>query len=242
MTRKSKGISSRRSKLIEHSNLIKIEPLTKNQERFFKSYDEGKNIICHGFPGTGKSFITIYKALHDILDYRTPYDKLYIVRSLVPTREIGFLPGGFEDKAAIYEIPYKHMIRDMFDLQYEDQYQTLYANLKGQNILDFWCTSFLRGITFDRAIIIVDEFSNLNFHELDSIITRVGEDSKIFFCGDEEQSDLTKQYERNGIVDFMKIVRQMKSFDVIDFEVDDVVRSGLVREYLIAKHNVYKKE
>jgi phosphate starvation-inducible protein PhoH len=78
-------------------------------------------------------------------------------------------------------------------------------------------------------------FRTLNFHELDSIITRVGEDSKIMFCGDATQSDLVKTNEKNGIIDFMRILRVMPSIDIIEFGVDDIVRSGFVKEYIIAK-------
>jgi phosphate starvation-inducible protein PhoH len=117
-------------------------------------------------------------------------------------------------------------------------FEMLYGNLKGQETIKFWSTSFLRGTTLDKAIIIVDEFQNLSGHELDSIITRVGENSKIMFCGDATQSDLVKTNERNGIVDFMKILRVMPSFDIIEFGIDDVCRSGLVKEYLMAKYEL----
>ena len=114
-------------------------------------------------------------------------------------------------------------------------FDMLYGNLKAQNTIDFWSTSFIRGTTFDRAIIIVDEFQNLNFHELDSMITRIGQDSKIMFCGDATQTDLVKQNERNGIVDFIRILRNMPSFGIIEFGADDICRSGLVKEYIISK-------
>ena len=165
----------------------------------------------------------------------TPYEKIYIVRSLVATREIGFLPGDHEDKSDIYQVPYKNMVKYMFQMSSDADFEMLYGNLKAQETIKFWSTSFLRGTTLDRSIVIVDEFQNLNFHELDSIMTRVGEDSKIFFCGDASQTDLQKTNEKNGIVDFMKIIRSMPSFDVIEFGIDDIVRSGIVKEYLIAK-------
>jgi predicted ribonuclease YlaK len=154
---------------------------------------------------------------------------------LVATREIGFLPGTHEDKADIYQIPYKNMVKYMFEMPSDADFEMLYANLKAQESIRFWSTSFLRGTTLDNAIIIVDEFQNLNFHELDSIITRVGESSKIMFCGDARQSDLNKANERNGIVDFLSILRTMDSFECIEFGIEDVVRSGLVKEYLTAK-------
>ena len=225
----------RRKKPINSEYLVNIEPITENQKILFNSYKEGKNIIAYGAAGTGKTFVTLYNALKDVLDESTPYEKIYMVRSLVATREIGFLPGDHEDKSDIYQVPYKHMVKYMFQMGSDADFEMLYGNLKAQDTIKFWSTSFLRGTTLDRSIVIVDEFQNLNFHELDSIITRVGEDSKIYFCGDATQTDLQKTNERNGIVDFMKIIRSMPSFDVIEFGIDDIVRSGLVKEYLIAK-------
>ena len=225
----------RRKKPINSDYLVDIEPITENQKILFNSYKEKKNIIAYGAAGTGKTFVTLFNALKDVLDENTPYEKIYIVRSLVATREIGFLPGDHEDKSDIYQVPYKNMVKYMFQMGSDADFEMLYGNLKAQETIKFWSTSFLRGTTLDRSIIIVDEFQNLNFHELDSIMTRVGEDSKIFFCGDASQTDLQKTNEKNGIVDFMKIIRSMPSFDVIEFGIDDIVRSGIVKEYLIAK-------
>jgi predicted ribonuclease YlaK len=235
------GLTARqmkRKKPINQDIMRVIEPLTKNQEILFDSYKENQNLVAYGCAGTGKTFITLYNALRDVLDERTPYEKIYIVRSLVATREIGFLPGDHEDKSSLYQIPYKNMVKYMFELPSEADFEMLYGNLKTQGTISFWSTSFIRGTTLDKAIIIVDEFANLNGHELDSIITRVGEDSKIMFCGDATQSDLIKMSERNGIVDFMKILRVMPSFDIIEFGIEDVVRSGIVREYLTAKYEL----
>ena len=232
------GMSNRvmkRKKPINLDFFKEIKPLTPNQERFFDQYDENKNLVAYGCAGTGKTFITLYRAIQDVLDPKTPYEKVYIVRSLVATREIGFLPGDHEDKSWLYQIPYKHMVKYMFQMQDDAAFEMLYSNLKAQGTIDFWSTSFIRGTTFDNAIIIVDEFQNLNYHELDSIMTRVGQDSKIMFCGDATQTDLIKENERNGIVDFMRILRLMPSVDVIEFGVEDIVRSGLVKEYIIAK-------
>ena len=154
---------------------------------------------------------------------------------MVATREIGFLPGDHEDKSALYQIPYKNMVKYMFEMPSDADFEMLYGNLKQQETISFWSTSFVRGTTFDDAILIVDECQNLNFHELDSIITRVGDNSKIMFCGDATQSDLTRSNERNGILDFMKIIEQMESFNITEFDTEDIVRSGLVREYIIKK-------
>ena len=226
---------AKRKKPLSSEYLVDIEPLTDNQKRLFDSYAEGKHIVAYGCAETGKTFITLYNALVDVLDERTPYEKIYLVRSLVATREIGFLPGSHDDKADIYQIPYKNMVKYMFQMPSDADFEMLYGNLKSQETVKFWSTSFLRGTTLDNAIIIVDEFQNLNFHELDSIITRVGENTRICFCGDSTQSDLIKTNERNGIVDFMTVLRKMSSFDIIEFGVEDIVRSGLVKEYIIAK-------
>ena len=232
------GLSTKqmkKKKPLSSGYLVDLYPLNDNQKRLFDSYKEGKHLVAYGCAGTGKTFITLFNALKDVLDENTPYEKIYLVRSLVATREIGFLPGSHEDKADIYQIPYKNMVKYMFQMPSDADFEMLYGNLKSQESIKFWSTSFLRGTTLDNAIVIVDEFQNLNFHELDSIITRVGENTKICFCGDSRQSDLNKANERNGIVDFMNILRKMPSFDIIEFGIDDIVRSGLVKEYIVAK-------
>ena len=228
----------KRRKPISYDYLVDIEPLTENQKKLFESYSEGKHLVAYGCAGTGKTFISLYNALRDVLDETTPYEQIYIVRSLVATREIGFLPGDHDDKSALYQIPYKNMVKYMFQMPSDADFEMLYGNLKSQETVKFWSTSFIRGTTLDNSIIIVDEFSNLNFHELDSIITRVGENSRICFCGDAEQSDLIKTNERNGIIDFMNVLRKMPSFEIIEFGIEDIVRSGLVKEYLTAKHEL----
>ena len=225
----------KRKKPINADMMRDIEPLTDNQKSLFEAYAKDQNLVAYGVAGTGKTFITLYNALRDVLDPSTPYEKVYIVRSLVATREIGFLPGDHDDKSCLYQIPYKHMVKYMFEMPSEADFNMLYGNLKAQDTIDFWSTSFIRGTTFDKTIVIVDEFQNLNYHELDSTMTRVGAQSKIMFCGDASQSDLIKTNERNGIVDFMQILRIMSSVDVIEFGVEDIVRSGLVKEYILAK-------
>ena len=225
----------KRKKPIGNTYLLDIEPITDNQKKLFDSYADGKHLVAYGTAGTGKTFISLYNALADVLDETTPYERIYLVRSLVSTREIGFLPGDHEDKADIYQIPYKNMVKYMFQMPTDADFEMLYGNLKAQETIKFWSTSFIRGTTLDNAIVIVDEFQNLNFHELDSIITRIGENSKIIFCGDASQSDLVKTNDRNGIHDFLNILRKMPSFDIIEFGIDDIVRSGLVKEYIIAK-------
>ena len=238
----SSGIGSmstkqlKRKKPINTDIMVDIKPLTKNQEKFFEAYKKGKNIFSYGAAGTGKTFIALYLALKDVLNQMTPYEKVYIVRSLVSTREIGFLPGDHEDKSFLYQIPYKNMVKYMFEMSDDTEFEMLYSALKGQETIGFWSTSFIRGTTMDNAIILVDEMQNLNFHELDSIITRVGENTKIIFCGDAAQTDLVKTNERNGILDFKKIILSMvDDFESIEFDIDDIVRSGLVRKYLLTK-------
>ena len=228
----------RRKKPIDKSYMVPISPLTPNQETVFEQYAEGQNLLLHGAAGTGKTFITLYLALQEVLDENTPYDKIYIVRSLVPTREIGFLPGDHEDKSALYQIPYKNMVRYMFSMPDDNSFDMLYDNLRAQETISFWSTSFIRGVTMDNCIVIVDEFSNLNFHELDSMITRIGEDSKIMLCGDISQSDLTKENEKTGVADFIRILQAMREFTCVEFGLDYIVRSGLVKSYLISKYNL----
>ena len=234
------GLSTRqmRRKPIGTEHLLEIKPLTPAQEKVFDAWEKNKHLFLFGAAGTGKSFITMYLALKDILDEQSPYNKLYIVRSLVPTREIGFLPGDHEDKANLYQIPYKNMVSYMFEMPDDASFEMLYSNLKAQDTVSFWSTSFIRGTTIDNAIVLVDESENLNFHELDSIITRLGVNSKIIFAGDAAQSDLIKAHEKTGIMDFKKIIDDMSEFESIEFGIDDIVRSGLVKSYLISKINL----
>lgn len=208
----------------------KIEPLTENQKLSFEYFDKGKNLMLHGIAGTGKSFISLYLALREIMDNKnSQYKKVIIVRSVVPTRDMGFLPGSNKEKAKVYEAPYYAICTELFGRG------DAYDILKQRNMVDFISTSFIRGITLNNSIIVVDEIANMTLHELDSIITRVGKNCKIIFSGDFRQSDFTKEHEKNGLTEFMKIINHMKSFAFIDFKEADIVRSGLVREYIIQK-------
>ena len=225
----------KRKKPINQTYFLDVNPITENQQLFFDEWGKGKNLFAFGAAGTGKTFIALYLALKEVMNEESPYDKVYIVRSLVSTREIGFLPGTHEDKSELYQIPYKNMVRSMFHMPDQSSFDMLYDNLKHQETISFWSTSFLRGTTLDDAIVIVDECQNLNFHELDSIITRVGQDSKIVFCGDVNQSDLQRTNERNGILDFQRILEGMEEFSMVEFGISDIVRSGLVKSYLISK-------
>jgi predicted ribonuclease YlaK len=228
----------KRRKPINLEYLLDIEPITENQKLLFQYYDEGKNIFAHGVPGSGKTFCLLYKALKDVLDEQTPYEKIYIVRSLVQTREIGFMPGDEDQKKTLFEIPYKNMVKYMFQMPSDSDFEMLYGNLKAQNTISFWCTSFIRGITLDNSIIIVDEAQNCSAHESFSVISRCGEDTKIMFSGDIEQSDLTKANEKTGIIDFIRVIEAMPSFEKLEFGIDDIVRSSLVKEFVIAKKSV----
>ena len=224
-----------KKKEISSSDLVEVKPITDNQKLVFESYKKGLNQFLFGCAGTGKTFVSLYLAFQEVLKNETPYERVVMVRSLIPTREIGFLPGDEEDKAALYQVPYSNMVQFMFKQPNEQAFSMLYDRLKAQGSFYFLSTSFLRGLTFDNSIIIVDECQNLNFHELDTIITRVGQDSKIIFCGDFMQTDLTKMNERNGLHDFLRILEEMKDFNCTEFNIGDIVRSGFVRDYLIQK-------
>jgi phosphate starvation-inducible protein PhoH len=209
--------------------LKNVEPLTENQKLTFEQYDNGKNLLLHGIAGTGKSFLSIYLSLRTILQENSRYKKLVIVRSVVPTRDMGFLPGNNKEKAKVYEAPYQAIFTELFERG------DAYEYLKTKNLVDFISTSFIRGITLNDCIIVVDEIANMTLHELDSVITRVGKNCKIIFCGDFRQSDFTKEHEKNGLTDFMRIIDKMRSFGYVDFTENDIVRSSMVKEYIIAK-------
>ena len=221
---------------VKIDDLVAIKPITDNQKVAFEAFkNNSKELFLHGAAGTGKTFISLYLALEKVLDPSTPYHCVYIIRSAVPTREIGFLPGDEEDKTALYQIPYQNMVQFMFEQPSDTAFTMLYDRLKAQGSVMFLTTSYLRGITLDNAIILVDECQNLNFHELDTIMTRVGQDSKIIFSGDFFQSDLVKNADKDGMPRFLDIIGDMEEFASVEFNIGDIVRSGLVRSYLISK-------
>ena len=226
-----------KQQLISHDQLVEMKGVTKNQLEVFKQYAEGKNLFLYGPAGTGKTFVILYNAIKEVLDPKTNYNCIYIVRSLMPTRSLAFMPGDEQDKSSLYQVPYDNMLRLMFKLSSEDQFEILYEELKKQGNVAFLSTSFLRGITLDNAIVLVDECQNLNFHELDTIMTRVGQDSKIMFSGDFDQTDLREDAEKAGLGQFIKIINEMKEFYSCEFDIGDIVRSGLVRSYIIQKYN-----
>lgn len=209
--------------------LEKIEPITDNQKKAFESWDKGYNLILTGSAGTGKTFIALYNAFKEMLDKPELYRRIMIMRSMVPTRDAGHLPGTKEEKEDPYKVPYKSICDEIFG------YKGAYGKLTTANKLTFETTSYIRGATFDQTIIVVDEMQNLNFHELDSVITRVGNDCKIIFCGDYLQSDFKYNDDKDGIIKFISIVEQMRFFRVVNFGWEDIVRSDLVRDYIMTK-------
>ena len=209
--------------------LKEIEPLTENQNLTFKAFDKNKNILLHGLAGTGKTFISMYLGLKEVLERGSRYKKVLIIRSVVPTRDMGFLPGNTKEKTKVYEAPYYAICSELFGRG--DSYEIL----KTRNVIDFISTSFIRGLTINNTVIIVDEINNMTFHELDSVITRMGHNCKLMLCGDFRQSDLTKSSDRSGLSHFMRILDKMGNFEHVEFKEDDIVRSGLVKEYIIAK-------
>jgi predicted ribonuclease YlaK len=218
----------------ENKNLynLKIKPIkakTPNQEKVFKDFTNGKNLLIHGLPGTGKSFISLFLALKEIEDFKTYHD-VTIIRSVVPSRDMGFLPGSIAEKSKVYELPYRAICNELYGRG------DAYDILKNKKIINFETSSFLRGLTLDNTIIIVDECQNMTYQELSTIITRVGNNSKILFCGDYRQTDLKYHDERSGVFYFMKILNKMqKYFSCIEFDENDIVRSGLVKDFIIKK-------
>lgn len=226
---KTRGKSGNNSMTVRLDDLLQFEPITNNQEIAYKAWDEGDNLVLSGSAGTGKTFIGMYLALEDILDKDTEYDKLFIIRSMVPTRDMGYLPGSKEEKEQAYILPYKAIANEFFgDV-------ASYNKMVTSKQIEFMSTSFIRGSTFDNCIMLVDEMQNLTFHELDSIITRVGKHSKIIFCGDYKQSDFKFQDEKDGIIGFLTIVEQLKNFTMVNFGWEDIVRSDFVRDYIMTK-------
>ena len=224
---------------INTASLLKVEPLTPNQEKMYEAYGEGKNIFASGVAGSGKTFLLLYLALKEVLDKKTNFEKVVLIRSLLPSRDVGFLPGTLDEKADLYQDPYRVIVRMMFEMPNDTEFAQLYDKLIAQGSIQFLTTSFLRGQTFDHSIIICDEFQNMLFHELDTLITRVGQNSKIMFAGDIAQTDLRKNNgDRDGYEKFKSIINDMEEFASVEFDFGDIIRSGLVRSYLIAKANL----
>lgn len=218
-------------------DLLKIQPLTLNQKKLFDSWKDNSSLsfFLYGSAGTGKTFSAMFLALYNLLDENETYDKIIIIRSTVASRDVGFLPGDLDEKTEVYEEPYISICDELFP------WSKSYENLKKLGKIEFMPTSFLRGTTFDNCLIIVDECQNMNYGELDTIITRVGKNSKIFFCGDCQQNDLMyKKSESSGFSDFKRVLSNLREyFDCIEFNTDDIVRSSLVKDYIIAKNQLY---
>ena len=214
---------------VSADELEQHEPITDTQEKAFKYWGENYNLVLSGSAGTGKTFVAIYLALTELFKNPDIYRELIIIRSIVPTREIGFLPGNEDEKKQAYTTPYQSLFFDLFG------YEQAWNKLITQRRVKFESTSFIRGSTFDNAIIIVDEMQNCNFHELDSIVTRVGEDCRIIFSGDFYQTDFKNEEEKNGLIKFLAIVEQMRFFRLVEFGWEDIVRSDLVRDYIMTK-------
>lgn len=223
---------ARKGKAPFKESFYDFEPKTENQRNALCEWVQNQNLVLHGFAGTGKTFIALAMALKTIYDPNTEQDNILIVRSTVPTQDIGFLPGTFEEKIAPYEEPYRAVFEELFKIH------KVYDSFKDNGILNFVPMSFLRGITFHNSVIIVDECQNANFHMLDSAITRVGDDSRIIFCGDYTQSDLSKKSDKEGVVKFMEVLAKLDQFSHIEFGEQDIVRSRLVKDYIIAKHRL----
>ena len=216
---------------ISNLQLKEIHPLTENQGKVFEAFADDKNVVCAGSAGTGKTFLLFYLCLQEMI-YGQEYDKIIVFRSSVPTRNIGFLPGDEKEKMAAYEQPYKGICGDLFGRS--DAYEIL----KKKDLIEFQSTSFVRGNTFDNCLIIVEECQDMNLHEISTIVTRCGKNTKIFFSGDYKQCDLDGKREVSGFNDFLKIVGMMYSFETVEFGLEDIVRSGLVKEFLIAKEKL----
>ena len=219
-------------KRLKIDHLLTYEAITKNQEIAYSSWDEGDHLVLCGSAGTGKTFVGMYLALQDVMDKSYDQDKLVIVRSVVPTREMGYLPGSIEEKVDAYTAPYRSIANELFNEK------LAYEMLEAQGLIEFVSTSFIRGTTLDDCVILVDEMQNLTYHELDSIITRVGRNSRIIFSGDYYQSDLGKESDKKGILDFMNIMEVMNNFTTVEFGWADIVRSDFVRDYIMTKEMV----
>lgn len=216
-----------------HLELKEIEPLTDNQEVFFNNYKSDKSQVLLGYAGCGKTYLALHKALEEIVCSNTPYKKLVIVRSAVPSRDLGAMPGTLEQKTEMYELPYRAICNELFGRG------DAYDLLKKQKVIEFISTSYVRGLTLDNTIVIADEIQNMTAHEAESVLTRVGIDSKIILCGDIMQRDITKKSEKN-IELFLNTIEHMhKDFDFVHFNEDDVVRSGIVGNYIKTKHKIY---
>ncbi len=209
-------------------DLKSVKPLTKTQEDMFHGWFNDSHIIASGSAGTGKTFLACFLALNDILNNRQ--NKLIIVRSIVPTRDIGFLPGTIEEKISVYEQPYINIFWELIGRS------STYEDMKKQKLIEFMPTSFIRGLTWDNAIVIIDECENLTFHEINSIMTRLGNNTRIIVCGDILQTDLDNSRNKGsqGMGDLLNVSEFMNEFEAVHFTTHDIVRSGFVKSWITA--------
>jgi len=218
--------------LFSVDKLLTVKPLTENQQKAFDYWGENYNLILSGFQGTGKTYLALYLALKSLLLRK--YEKVVIVRSIVPTRNIGFLKGSQAEKEEIYEQTYKHLVNKLLP-----NIPNAYDTMKKEKTIEFLSTSFIRGNNLDNCVAVVDEFQNCTYHELSSILTRFGENSRVIFSGDFFQSDLKFSDEQSGVLQFLKVLSLMEEdFRRVDFQISDVVRSGLVKRFLLAEHEL----
>jgi phosphate starvation-inducible protein PhoH len=217
------------TKRLRLDDLRVIEPITASQQQVFDSWKAQNNLVLSGSAGSGKTFLALYMALEEAMRSDNPIDNVTIVRSAVPTRDVGFLPGTMEEKEAAYLAPYVAITTELFDDK------EAWQKLTAQGMVEFLTTSYVRGITIQDSVVIIDEMQNLTFHELDSVITRLGNNCKLIMCGDYYQSDFQKDGDKKGILQFTNIVESMKRFDHVEFTWEDIVRSGLVRDYIMTK-------
>jgi len=227
MARREKGRGGTMQVRID--DLLEVQPITKNQEEVFEAWDRGDNLVLAGSAGTGKTFLALFMAFEEVLEPSSLYEEVVVIRSMVPTRDMGFLPGTKEEKEEAYTAPYRAIAHELFG-----DVASYNKAVTGKKIR-FESTSFIRGVTIDNAIIVVDEMQNLNFHELDSVITRVGKNTRIIFAGDYRQSDFKWADDKDGLVKFLTIVEQLKKFTVVTFGWEDIVRSDFVRDYIMTK-------
>ena len=214
----------------QHFSIRNIQPLTENQEKAFDAYHEGKHLVLSGSAGTGKSFLAMYFALKELIkNSSSEYKKLIIVRSAVPTRDLGFVPGTLEEKSKVYQDPYKNIANELIGRG------DAWHFLLNKEIIEFQTTSFLRGLTFTDCVIIFDEFQSATFHEIDTVLTRIGENCRFILCGDFNQNDLSIKREKSGFDVALKILQKIDDVEEIRFTFEDVVRSGFVKDYLIEK-------
>lgn len=227
--RRATTVNDYQQTALDLTHLDTIQPKTEKQQLFFDLYKTGNKFInLHGIAGTGKTFISVYKALEEVLEPSSRYKKVLIVRTAVQSRDQGFLPGNIKEKMEAYTEPYKQICTTLFHRK------DAWTKLVNQGVIEFVSTSFLRGMTYDNCIIIFDEVQNGNFEEINTVVTRLGNHSKIMFCGDYRQTDLTKNGDRSGIMKFIRAIDKMKSADTVEFGINDIVRNPIIKEWIIA--------